>query len=104
MALEAPHMSIAIQMDDNSVLQLDALGNVPKCFRVDIFGERKITSLEISDNFSMFRRTLWHFCNSIKTSKPAIDPQLTLDVMGVLMAGRLAKSQARKVFLNEIQI
>ena len=103
-AFDTSHMSTVVGMDDGSILQLDALGPVPKCFRIDIFGDRKITSHEIIDNFSMFRRTLWHFCHSIETGKPAIEPQLTLDVMRVVIAGRLAKSESRKVMLNEIQI
>lgn len=103
-ALESSHLSISVQMDDGSLLQLDALGEVPKCFRIDIFGDRKISFHEISDNFSMFRRTLWHFCQSINNGRPAIDPQQTLDIMRLLIAGKLAQLEKRKVFLNEIQI
>jgi predicted dehydrogenase len=103
-ALAAPHASFAVAMDDGSLVQLDALGDVSRCFRVDIFGTRKITSHEITDNFSMFRRLLWHFIHSIKTGTPAIDPQQTLASMRLLMAGRLAQSEGRKVFLNEMHI
>jgi predicted dehydrogenase len=103
-SLAAPHASFAVDMDDGSLVQLDALGDVCRCFRIDIFGTRKITSHEIIDNFSMFRRLLWHFTQSIKTGRPAIDPQQTLAVMCLLIAGRLAKSEGRKVFLDEIQI
>ena len=103
-SLDAPHISVAVQMDDGSLLQLDALGSVAKCFRVDIFGAKKNSSHEITDNFSMFRRALWHFTQSITTGKPAIDPEHTMTVMRLLIAGRMAKSEGRKVYLNEIQI
>jgi hypothetical protein len=103
-SIDAPHMSMAVQMDDGSLVQLDALGESAKCFRIDIFGTKKNTSHEISDNFSMFRRTLWHFFESIYTGHPAIDPHHTLTVMRLLIAGQIAKAEGRKVSINEIQL
>lgn len=103
-SLDAPHTSMAIHMSDGSLLQLDALGEVAKCFRVDIFGTKKNTSHEIIDNFSMFRRMLWHFSESIRTGTPAIPPHETLDVMRILIAGRISIKDGRKVHLDEIQI
>lgn len=100
----ARHDSMALAMDDGSLVQLDALGDVGRCFRVDIFGTRKITSHEITDNFSMFRRLLWHFVRSIKAGTPAIDPEDTLNVVRLLMAGRMARAEERKVSLNEIPV
>jgi predicted dehydrogenase len=103
-ALEAPHVSVAVEMDDGSLLQLDALGEVGRCFRIDIFGTKNITSHEITDNFTMFRRCLWHFVQSIKAGAPAIMPDDTLTVMRLLMAGRASRTERRKVLLNEIRI
>lgn len=103
-SLDATHDSLAVRMDDGSLVQLDALGDVGRCFRIDIFGTRNITSHEITDNFSMFRRTLWHFFQSIKTGVPAIAPDHTLTAMRVLIAGRLARNERRKVSLDEIHI
>ena len=103
-SLDAPHASMALSMDDGSLLQIDALGEVAKCFRVDIFGTKKNTSHEIIDNFSMFRRMLWHFSESIRTGTPAIPLQETLDVMKVIIAGRISLKDRRKVHLDEIQI
>jgi predicted dehydrogenase len=103
-ALDAPHASLAVRMDDGALVQLDALGDVGRCFRIDIFGSRQITSHEITDNFSMFRRMLWHFVQSIKTGVPAIAPDHTLTTMRVLIAGKLARDERRKVSLNEIHV
>jgi predicted dehydrogenase len=103
-SLDAPHESLAVQMDDGSLVQFDALGDVGRCFRIDIFGTRNITSHEITDNFSMFRRTLWHFVQSIKSGIPTIEPDHTLTVMRLLLAGRLARNERRKVSVNEIHI
>jgi len=101
-ANECGHDSFAIAMSDGSLLQIDALGGVPKTFGVDVWGERQKSTHEIADNFSMFRRTLWHFVNSIREKRPAIPAQLTLDVMRLLIAGRIAQQEKRKVFLDEI--
>jgi predicted dehydrogenase len=103
-ALQSPHMSVAVEMDDGSLFQLDALGEVGRCFRVDIFGTKHISSHEITDNFSMFRRCLWHFVQSIRSGRPAIEPEQTLTVMRLLMAGRMAQNERRKVLLNEIAL
>lgn len=103
-ALSAPHASFAIQMSDTSLLQIDALGECPKTFRVDIWGAKQCSSHEVTDNFSMFRRLLWHFAQMIKSSKPPIRPQDTLDVMRTLIAGRISASETRPVSLREIQI
>jgi predicted dehydrogenase len=102
--IDAPHASFAVQMDDGSLLQLDALGEFCRCFRIDILGTKLVTSHEITDNFSMFRRLLWHFVQSIKTGSPAIPSDETLTVMRVLIAGRKARNEHRKVLLNEIRI
>lgn len=103
-AIDAPHVSVAVQMDDGMVLQLDALGEVCRCFRIDILGAKQITSHEIVDNFSMFRRLLWHFVESMKTGLPAIDPDHTMTVMRLLIAGRLARDEQRKVSVHEIRV
>lgn len=102
--LEAGHVSVAVTMDDGVLLQLDALGDIGRCFRVDIFGDKRITSHEITDNFSMFRRTLWHFVESIRTGEPGIPPEHVLTVMRLLLAGRRAWSEHRKVTLDEIHV
>jgi hypothetical protein len=103
-ALPAGHASFVVSMSDESIVQFDALGDVGPCFQIDIFGTRRITSHAISDNFSMFRRLLWHFIQSVKDGKPAIDPLHTLGTMKLLIAARMARSQERRVELDEIQL
>jgi predicted dehydrogenase len=102
--LEADHVSVAVTTEGGPLVQIDALGDVGRCFRVDFFGTGRISSHEITDNFSMFRRTLWHFVESIRTGVPAIDPDHTLNIMRVLMAGRLAWSEHREVELDELHV
>jgi predicted dehydrogenase len=91
-------------MDKGFLMQLDALGETSKTFRIDIWGKNLASSHEIVDNFSMFRRMLWHFAKSIENGLPAVPPEDTLHTMRLLMAARIARSEKRRVFLNEIQI
>jgi predicted dehydrogenase len=101
-SLPAAHASLAISMNDGSIFQVDALGDTVMCFRIDLFGTRKISSHVITDNFSMFRRMLFHFIRSVESGKPAIDPRLTVNTMRLLIAGRRALAEHKEVSLNEI--
>lgn len=100
--LYAEHTSFMIKLGHSGIFQIDSLGNVPKTFLIDIWGSKNRSSHEISDNFSAFRRMLWHFINSIRSHKPAIPPHETIDLIKLLIAGKIARSENREVFLNEI--
>ncbi len=100
----AEHTSVAVEMDDGALVLIDALGSVPKVFRVDFFGSERSASHEISDNFCMFRRMLWHFAQMIKSGKPPIPPERTLEIMRVLRAGVLAAQSERRVLLDDLPI
>jgi predicted dehydrogenase len=102
--LPAEHASAVVRLDDGVIVQLDALGECARTFRVDLFGTQKTSTCEITDNFSMFRRMLWQFAESIRTGRPAIAPARTLDIMKVLIAGRLSRQENREVNLNEIKL
>jgi predicted dehydrogenase len=102
--LPAEHISAAVRLDDGVLIQIDALGECPATFRVELFGTQRIGVFDITDNFSMFRRMLWEFANSIQTGRPAIQPERTLDIMRVLIAGRIARQENREVLLNEITL
>jgi len=98
------HASAVIRLDDGVLLQIDAMGECARTFHLDIYGSLRTGSFDIFDNFSMFRRMLWEFAESIRTGRPAIPPQRTLEVMRVLIAGRISQAEDREVFLNEISI
>jgi predicted dehydrogenase len=100
----AGHTSIAVGMDDGTLVSIDALGAVPKVFRIDFFGAKRFASHEISDNFCMFRRMLWHFARMVKSGEPPIPPESTLEVMNVLRAGVLALQSGKRVSLDELPI
>ncbi len=102
--LPSRHASLAVSMDDGSLVQLDALGNVGRCFRLELYGTERISSHEIIDNFSMFRRLLAHFARGIATGEALIPCADTLTAIRMLIAGRMALEQSRKVHLDELRV
>jgi len=104
-ALEAPHVSMAIAMDDGSLLQIDALGDdAPPTFHFDFWGTKARSSHDVTDNFSMFRRMLWHFSEMVSTGTPQVPVDDTLGAMRLLIAGRMARELGRSVLLREITL
>ena len=94
------HESVAITTEDGTLVLVDVLGDVPKTFRVDIFGTKRVSSHEITDNFGMFRRMLWQFAEMIRTGRPSIPVEHTLGVLHVLIAGRRALRDQKVVRLD----
>ena len=86
------------------LLQIDALGETARTFHVEIFGTERNGAFDITDNFSMFRRMLWEFTTSIRSGKPAIPAEKTLEIMRVLIAGRQSCNEKREVSLDEIAL
>ncbi len=98
----APHESVAITMADGALVLIDALGDIPKTFRVDLFGTKRVSYHEIVDNFTMFRRMLWQFAGMIRTGHPTIPVDQNLEVLRVLIAGHRAMQEQRTVMLDEL--
>ncbi|HOX24969.1 MAG TPA: Gfo/Idh/MocA family oxidoreductase [Candidatus Krumholzibacteria bacterium] len=98
------HASVAIELDDGCLALVDALGAVPKSFRIDLFGSGRNSTHEVADNFSMFRRMLWHFARMVESGEPPIPPERTLDVVRVLIAGRMSRHERRRVTIDELGI
>ena len=99
--LPSRHASLAIALDDGTLFQLDALGDVGPCFRLDLFGSARDSSHEIRDNFSMFRRLLFHFARGIREGRPAVPPADTLAAIKLLIAGHRALAEERTVSLDD---
>jgi predicted dehydrogenase len=102
--LQAEHASAIVRLDDGVLIQIDALGECPRTFHLELFGSQRTGAFDITDNFSMFRRMLWEFAESIRTGRPPIPPERTLEIMRVLIAGRISRKENREVLLNEISI
>lgn len=104
MALPARHDSFAIEMDDGSLFQVDALGEAPKNFRLDVFGSKRDSTHQLFDNFHAFRRCIGHFIKMVETGTPQIDPGLTLTSMKILIAGNMSRAEKRRVALDDIRL
>lgn len=102
--LTSDHTSVAIRLDSGALFQIDALGDSARAFHIEIFGTQRNGSYDITDNFSMFRRTLWEFFESVRTGQSAIPVEHTLETMRVLIAGRISKKEKREVALDEIAL
>jgi hypothetical protein len=101
---DAEHTSVAISMRDGPLVEIDALGDVPLTFSVALYGSQKRTHHELEDNFRAFRRTLWHFVESVRTGQPAIPPDETLSVLRTLVAGREAERSGDPVELASLDV
>lgn len=102
--LPTDHASAAIRLESGALLQIDALDECARTFHIEIFGTQRNGAYDITDNFSMFRRTLWEFFESIRTGQPAIPMERTLELMRVLIAGRISRKEKREVALDEISL
>ena len=102
--LPAEHASAVVRLDDGVIIQIDALGECARTFHLEFFGTLRTGAFDINDNFSMFRRMLWQFAESIRTGQPAIPADRTLEIMRVLIAGRISRSENREVLLNELPL
>ncbi|WP_235548840.1 Gfo/Idh/MocA family protein [Paenibacillus sp. Soil522] len=101
-ALPAGHYSMAVSFDNGLLLQIDCFGDVSPIFKIDVYGSRKHAVFHVEDNFSMFRRMLWHFFRSVEERAPAVPAVTTLTIMRILAAGRRSVQEGRSVRLDEL--
>jgi predicted dehydrogenase len=93
------HGSVAVRLEDHSLLLIDALGATPTPFSLQVFGTLGNAEVQIRDNFTAFRRTIGNFVELVRTGKPAIDPEDTLLVIRTLIAGVEAEPGGAEVLV-----
>ncbi len=103
-AITGKHMSVSLINHDDSLIQIDALGETVKTFQFDLWSKDQKFTAEINDNFSAFKRTLFNFIKMIEENKSDIESELTINLMKVLIAARISQNENRMVYLNEIII
>lgn len=94
------HGSVAVRLEDRSLLLIDALGATPTPFSLQVFGTIGNAEVKISDNFTAFRRTIINFVNLVRTGKPMIDPEDTLLVIRTLISGVEAEPGGAEVLVR----
>lgn len=92
-----------ILFENGLIWTVTALDNVPKTFNISIWGSNKRESIEVNDNFSMFKRLLWRFVKLVDTNEMHYNPQDTLLSMCVLIAGNKSREEGRIVYLEEFK-
>jgi len=102
--VQAKHTSMMIKNKDSSLIYIDALGESSKTLQFDFWSDKKRFHAETNDNFTMFRRLLADFIEMMRTKKPAIDPELVISSMKVLIAANISRSESREVEIDEIAI
>lgn len=98
------HTAITVTMDDGTLVSIDSLGDVPLTFDVAFYGSERSSHHELRDNFRAFRRTLWHFVETVRTGEPSLPPDETLDVLRVLVAGRRSLDTDTPVEIDDLSI
>lgn len=98
----ADHVAVRVETAAGYPVQIDALGEAPLTFDVDIYGREQTSRHQLRDNFTAFRRTLSRVVEGIRSGEPAISPERTLDVIRTLIAGRRAQAEDRRVELTEV--
>ena len=94
--------SMTIGLSDGGIVKIDCLGPEIKVFNIQVFGTECVSTVDISDNFSAFRRSLFKFVKQVETGQPSI-PLHSLDMsLLTLIAGNLAKSSGQRIYIKDL--
>jgi predicted dehydrogenase len=86
MATTANGTAHSVLRFDDVIMTLHSLGKTAKRFRLSFFGTEGQVEVDITDNFTAFRRCLLSFVDQVRTRKPAIPPRETTDIIEALIA------------------
>ncbi len=103
-AFEEKYKSVVIKTQSGVLIQIDALGLTVKTFEISTWSETSKEHIEINDNFTAFKRTMYYFIKMIRTNEVQINSELTLLIMKVLIAANISIEENREVYLDEISI
>ncbi|KMN40520.1 MULTISPECIES: Gfo/Idh/MocA family oxidoreductase [Lysinibacillus] len=90
-----------VTFDSGLVWTINILGSTQKTFNIEVWGESKRSSVEIEDNFSMFRRMLYRFGKLVDKNEILYNPENTLLSIALLIAGKQSRQENRKIILDE---
>lgn len=96
--------TVALERKDGSQILISCLGDAAKTFNFSYYSDNCRGTYEVTDNFSAFKRLLKNFERTIIDRKPAIEADLTLNIMRTLIAGNISQSEGRKVYIHEVTI
>ena len=95
--------TVTIETAEKVIIQINNLGPASSGFKLEFIGTKGRLTTEISDNYSIFKRTLWHFNKMANTGIAPIPPEETIKIMKLLIAGRMAINQQKKVYFSQLE-
>jgi len=95
---------VILNCSDGKKITLNCLGKTEKTFNFNFYFSDFKISCEVTDNFSAFKRTLSNFRDQLFLERAVIDPELTLGIMKVLIAGNISTNENRLVYIDEVNI
>lgn len=103
-ALSAKHESMVVRFADESIAQIDSLGDATKNFKLEVYASLRDSSHQLFDNFTAFRRAIGNFLRMCDTREPPIAPDTVMTSMKILMAGIRSSAENREVRLDEFSV
>jgi len=84
------------------VWTVNMLGHTAKTFSIEVWGDKQRKQVEITDNFSMFRRLLYRFVKLVQDERQLISPEQMMMSIALLIGGKQSKDENRKVDMQGI--
>lgn len=99
----ASHDSLSISFSDKSVIHIDAIHDAAFSFDLSLFTNQRTDNIKLRDNFTAFRRTIYHFIQQIISGEPSISPETTITAVETIIAGCQSLREGRRVEIDEIR-
>jgi predicted dehydrogenase len=103
-ATPADHDSVAVEFDDGSILHVDALHESSFVLDLAIYTDQRAETVQLRDNFTAFRRTLYHFIQQVRNGAPAIPPETTILSIKTIAAGCRALEERDRIEIDDLTI
>lgn len=101
-AVPADHDSVSVEFNDGSVLHVDALHDSSFVLDLAVYTDQRAETVQLRDNFTAFRRTLYRFIQQIRTGTPAIPPETTMLSIKTVAAGCRALEEGDRVVIDDV--
>ncbi len=74
-----------INLENDTSVVLSCLGRSAKIFNLNIYSKNEHIEINLNDNFTAFKRTLFEFIKMVKNKDTKIDPNETVNLIKVLI-------------------
>lgn len=98
------HESFTLYNYDGSIIQIDALGSSEPILRIEFFSDIKYYRADTLDAFPSFKRLLSNFIFRVERGLVDNSSVLTINLMKVLIAGKMAQKTKNIVEIDSLGI